>query len=62
MTWNAVDKSGKRRIHVPALSVLQSKAMSHNESESDSDAMMSDEAGVLGDSDNDIWSLDYVHT
>ena len=42
--------------------VLQSNAMSHNESEPDSEAIPCDEAGVLGDSHDDIWSLEYART
>ena len=34
--------------------------MSHNESEPDYEAIPHDEAGVLGDSHDDIWSLEYV--
>ena len=40
--------------------VLQSEAMSHNESEPDYEAIPRDEAGVLGDSHDDIWSFEYV--
>ena len=45
LVWNAVDQSGKRRIQVPEqhvkvqmVPVIKSKAMSHTESDSDSDA------------------------
>ena len=69
MTWNAVDKSGRKRIRIPELPlkkqmvpVLQSNAMSHNGSEPDSEAIPCDEAGVLGDSHDDIWSLEYART
>ena len=61
MTWNAVDKSGRKRIRTPELPlkkqmvpVLQSKAMSHNESEPHSEAASCDEDEVLGDSQHDI--------
>ena len=69
MTWNAVDKSGRKRIQMPELPlevqmapVLRSEAMSHNESEPDYEAILCDEAGVLGDSHDDIWSLEFADT
>ena len=64
-----VDKSGRTRIRMPELPlevqmapVLQSEAMSHNESEPDYEAIPRDEARVLGDSHDDIWSLEHAST